>query len=278
MKVRKRIPGLQDTSQRIFFQFVLLAVYTTTFNLIARQYIINPILSYEPEAKPVVDSLILSIPAVIFMFLYELAYFLEEWKKNIQQREALTREHIQSQFEALKKQLDPHFLFNSLNSLASLIDPANQPAQDYLERLSDVYRYVLDTRKKATNTVKDELEFLNSYIYLNKVRFRDNLQIKLDVGTDSLNKHIPALSLQLLVENAIKHNIISKEKPLQIQVFDEQDTLIVSNNKQIKNTLGPSNKIGLQNIQNRYDLLGGKRLIVSTDTRMFSVKLPLLKF
>lgn len=279
-KVRKHFPGFQHTAQRLRYEILGSFIFTSMLSLAMAYYFHPEWIDVFPgwRDKEFLSCFIFSlVPTAFFLAVYESRYFLAEWKKNIQQTEALARLHITSQFEALKKQLDPHFLFNSLNTLASLIHPTNEAAQNYLERLSDVYRYVLDTREKPTVTLQEELAFLEAYMYLIKVRFRDNVNILQDLSPECFQKHIPALSLQLLVENAIKHNVISKEQPLYIRIFEENDKLTVSNNKQIKQTLGHSTKVGLQNIVNRYQLLNGQPVEVVDGDQTFEVRLPFLQ-
>lgn len=211
--------------------------------------------------------------------LYETVFFFESWKANVRKTEALARENVQTQLESLKSQLDPHFLFNSLNTLSFLIDD-NQPAQKYLEHLADVYRYVLVSRQKDMVSLQEEMDFVNAYIYLNKIRFRENLLLETHISTKNMDKKIIPLSLQMLVENAIKHNIVSKEKPLTITISDimleNEGYLVVENNFQEKKTFEKSTKVGLQNISNRYQLLTSKLILIEKNERFFKVELPLL--
>ena len=179
-------------------------------------------------------------------------YYFKEWKNSLIQAEKLNRENIQSQFEALKNQIDPHFLFNSLNTVYSLIDTNPGKAKEFITKFSKTYRHVLDVKEKIVVTLKDEIEFLDSYIFLQKIRHKGNLEILINIDAKKLNKYIPPLSLQLLVENAIKHNVISEKKPLKIKVLNENNTLIVKNNLQTKDYIEESTKIGLKNLTERY--------------------------
>jgi LytS/YehU family sensor histidine kinase len=217
------------------------------------------------------------IPTIIVTLIYESVFFFESWKANVKKTETLARENVQSQLDTLKNQLDPHFLFNSLNTLASLIDDENKSAQEYLDRLSDVYRYVLISKDKNTVTVEEEMQFLDAYIYLNKVRFRENLQIEKQVSKQAYHQQVAPLSLQMLIENAIKHNIISKDKPLKIKISeDSEGYLQIENNIQEKKTFEKSTKVGLQNIINRYQLLTDKQVEIVKNTDFFKVRIPLL--
>jgi len=208
--------------------------------------------------------------------LYESAYFFGEWKKNIQKTEALARENIQSQLAALKNQIDPHFLFNSLNTLAALIDEENEPAQKYLEQLADVYRYVLLNKDRSTVTLEEEMAFVESYLYLNKTRFRDNLRIETQIPKGQQKRLIAPLSLQMLVENAMKHNIISRDKPLTIRIRQEEDWILVENNVQEKIRYEKSTQVGLQNIIKRYSYLSASPVVIQNRGDHFTVRLPLI--
>ncbi len=215
------------------------------------------------------------IPMGLVISIYEGAYFFDEWIKNLQRSEALAKENIRSQFEALKNQLDPHFLFNSMNTLAALIDDENQPAQTYLEQLSDVYRYVLVSQQKETVPLHEELAFVESYVHLNKTRYRDNLIFRNELSKEALNQLVPPLSLQILVENAIKHNIVSNDKPLTLRLsMDAYGYITVENNVQKKNILEKSTKTGLQNMINRYALLTTEKVEILQTADVFSVKVP----
>ncbi len=282
LRFQKNYPGFHNNTQRIIRQVICSILYTVGINFVL-VFLLNSDVTEArgtlfPNAPWYIScSVFPLIMVAFFLAVYESRYFMNEWRKNIQQTEALAHAHLKSQFEALKKQLDPHFLFNSLNTLASLIDLENRPAQAFLERLSDVYRYVLDTRDKSTVTLEEELQFLESYIYLLKERFRDNLHIEDHIPKESYQKHVPALSLQILVENAIKHNVISSDRPLNIRLSLEEGFIQVQNNKQIKQTFGNSTGIGLQNIIERYKLLNRPQVEVIDDQQAFTVKLPLLQ-
>ena len=217
------------------------------------------------------------IPTAVILGIYESMYFFESWKRHVEQTEALARINVQSQFEALKKQLDPHFLFNCMNTLASLIDADNEKAQKYLDRLSEVYRYVLDIREQSTVTIGQELTFLKAYVYLNEVRFRENLCVNQELAPEVYQHRLPSLSLQLLVENAIKHNIASREKPLTIRIYREGNFVTVENNKQKKKTLQQSTRVGLQNIVKRYQLLTELPVHIKETDSHFSVQIPILE-
>lgn len=277
--MRKRFPGYTQTVNRIIVQTSISILYTiiaaTALSFLLSFVFIDCAFTQAHISRDIVTSL---FPTLLVSSIYESVYFFKEWKKNIQQTEALAKENIISQFEALKNQVDPHFLFNSLNTLAALIDDNNEPAQKYLEQLSDVYRYVLISKDKTTVTLEEELTFLNAYIYLNKTRFRDNLVVENNISPEYNKYMVAPLTLQMLVENAIKHNIISKEKPLIIRLTPEADEYIrIENNIQEKTVLEKSTKVGLQNIINRYNFLTPKKIKILNNQELFTVQIPLLQ-
>lgn len=196
-------------------------------------------------------------------------------EKERKKTESLARENVQSQLETLKNEIDPHFLFNSLNTLAALIDAENYPAGEYLEKLADVYRYVLTSRDKNTVTLEEEMTFLDDYVYLNKVRFRDNLQIIKKISSEAYRQLVALLSLQMLVENAIKHNIVAKERPLHIRIIQEEGRyLSVVNNVEAKMIFELSTKVGLKNIANRYKLLSDEQFEIKKEADILNSGFP----
>ena len=191
--------------------------------------------------------------------------------------EQLQKENFKAQLESLKSQIDPHFLFNSLNILGSLIYKDPGKAVQFLGQLSKVYRVVLDSGRKQTVTLEGELELVNAYIYLLKTRFGDNLQIQTDIPLDRMHYLVPPTSVQMLVENAVKHNGYSAEEPLTIKIFVADKMLIVTNNLQPRLDKEGSTKIGLQNIVNRYRFLTDKPVEIEPTPGEFTVRLPLLE-
>ena len=219
------------------------------------------------------------VPTFMVTSVYESAYFFGEWKKNIQRAEALARAGIQGELAALKSQLDPHFLFNSLNTLSALIDDTNAEAQAFVDQLADVYRYVLLSRDKTTVTLAEELAFVEAYVALNKTRFRDDLLVESHIGAGASQGAVAPLSVQMLVENALKHNRISADTPLRLVLRAEGGAagyVSVANNVQPKATLEKSTKVGLRNIIDRYRLLTRHPVEVRSEADFFTVTLPLL--
>ena len=212
--------------------------------------------------------------------IYESIWYYSQLKKSIQEQERVKIAHVQSQLDGLRNQVNPHFLFNSLNTLNHIVEYENKKvAKDFINQLSKVYRYILDSREENTIVLEEELEFVNAYVAIQKERFFENLQVNVDVPQQYIYKKIIPLSLQLLIENAIKHNIISTKNPLTISiVVEEENHLIrVTNNLQKKSTVLYSTKVGLENITERYRLLSSEKLVnIETSETHFSVSIPLL--
>ena len=214
---------------------------------------------------------------LMIVAIYESFYFNNELKKSVEEKEMLKRESLKAQINALKTQVNPHFLFNNLNTLSAIIPENPQQAVDFVQQLSKVYRHILEVRDEQSILVIEELDVLNAYSFLLKTRFGNNLDIVIDVPEENRQDKIVPLSLQLLMENAIKHNIVSADKPLHIKVFVENGNLVMSNNLQIKNQVNESTGIGLENIRNRYKLLVEKEVKVAENENSFTVSIPLIK-
>lgn len=195
---------------------------------------------------------------------------------------ALTNEYLQKQnaearYDALKNQLNPHFLFNSLNTLMSLILSEKQNAVDFVGNMSDVYRYVLKTSKQDVTTIQEELQFLNAYSDILIQRHTDKLTININVDPLLYQHKVPPMALQLLVENAIKHNIISGQNPLDIRIFSTSNGEIsVSNNLQKRKVTESSTRVGLYNLSQRYHYLANKEITITETSETFTVTIPLL--
>ena len=221
----------------------------------------------------IIVAIILNTFAVSILEGY---YYFRQWKISLVQTEQLKRENIQSQFEVLKNQIDPHFLFNSMNTIYSLIDTDPDKAKEFITKFSKTYRHVLDVKEKIVISLKDEIEFLNSYIFLQKIRYEGNLNISINIDAKRLNNYIPPLSLQMLVENAIKHNVISEKNPLKIKIYNNNNSLIVRNNLQPKDSINESTKIGLINLTERYKHISEKAPGFYVKDNEYVAEIPLL--
>lgn len=252
---------------------------------IAVHYVYNlivfPLLHGHPCAlgsKESITNLIVSVAITLLVNAVFAAYsFFTFWRRSIEEKEELKREGISAEFETLKNQINPHFLFNSLNTLTSLIEESPATATDFVQKLAGVYRYVLTQKDKELTTLEEELNFIRSYIYLNQIRFGENLKAEYIINPTSLKKKVVTLSLQMVIENAIKHNVISRERPLTISIRADAEQVEVRNNLQKKNAAADSNGIGLSNIITRYALLTEREVRITEDEYAFTVQLPLLE-
>lgn len=209
-----------------------------------------------------------------FMMVYYLRALFENQKAKIE-IERLKQENLQAQLNTLQQQTSPHFLFNSLSTLKSIAQ--DKPSKEYIQQLSNVYRYSLTRKENNLTTVADEMEFVNAYLYILRQRFEDGLQVSIDIAPNLLQNHIPPFALQLLFENAVKHNAIGADQPLQIDLYNEADQwLVVKNNLKPKLQADESTGRGLTNLRHRYQLIAGKDIEVSQTTDLFLVKIPIL--
>lgn len=200
--------------------------------------------------------------------------FLFEWRQASIDIEKLKTEQVFTQFQSLKNQVNPHFLFNSLNALTSLVYEDQGKAVEFIRKLSQVYRYVLDRKDEEIIPIQEELDFLDNFIFLQKIRFGDNL--KYEITGENNSGYLPPLALQLLVENAIKHNVVSEQYNLEIKVQIGEEYCEVRNN--IKEKLEKdSTGIGLSNLRDRYKHLSDKEVVIKNEDGAFTVKIPVLR-
>jgi len=205
--------------------------------------------------------------------------FMIQWKNSVKQestKQEIVAKTETAKFESLKNQLDPHFLFNSLNVLTSLIGENPQQAERFTTKLSKVYRYVLEQRNKDLVPIEEELKFAKTYMELLGMRFEEAVQFNIPDTISNNELKIVPLSLQLLLENAVKHNVVSTSKPLTINIYEEGRYLIIENNVNPKEAIGKSTKVGLQNIADRYGLITDKGVKIENNNKTFRVSLPLL--
>jgi len=218
-------------------------------------------------------SLIITIVASLFFHAF---YFYQELQKNKIKEQKVIAGTASAKFDALKNQLDPHFLFNSLNVLTSLIDENPESAQKFTTALSKVYRYVLEQKNKDLVTVDEELEFAKTYMSLLKMRFEDSIIFEIPEQASNPESKVVPLSLQLLLENAVKHNMVTSSKPLHIKIYETNNLLVVENNLQPKQIVKKSSGVGLDNIKQRYELLTDRKVNINQQAESFAVAIPML--
>ncbi len=213
---------------------------------------------------------------VLLNVLHLTEYLFQKWRENATRAANLEKEKSQVQFDNLKNQLNPHFLFNSLTSLDSLIQDNPDLARQFLQQLSKVFRYVLQHKEKGLVSLQTELDFIKSYIFLLQTRFENTLKIDFQISEDSLDKKIAPVTLQILIENALKHNIVSAERILTIQIYSEEKYLKVENNLQPKKQVETSNRQGLQNLKNLYSFLTDRAFETTEHSGKFVAYIPLI--
>lgn len=210
--------------------------------------------------------------------VYEGLYYFQKSKQLLSETEALKRENLQTQLDSLKTQINPHFLFNNLSSLSSLIMEDRGQAVKFVNELSSVYRYLLQANEQNLTTLENELNFIKNYFHLLKTRFGNGIQLLKDIDEKYFSYLLPPLTLQLILENAVKHNAVLPDKPLQIRIYTGADNrLVIENNLQKKNSAIVSNKVGLRTIKTKYRLLHQEDVEIKQTENMFSVTLPLIK-
>lgn len=218
-------------------------------------------------------NLLIATVAWLIVYVWEIMKRSEQDSLNLL---ILKNEKIAAELGMLKSQIDPHFLFNSLSSLTGLIKENPDEAVVFVNNLSETFRYILDHSKSNLVSLHQELKFLKSYLYMLEVRFRNAIDVKINIDEVYLSKNVPQFALQLLVENAIKHNIISERHPLQIRIFSMDEVLIVKNSLHFKNPVSSGHGIGLGYLSKQYEITGGKPIEISKSENEFIVELPLL--
>jgi len=256
--IRRMFPGIRNTRPRV----VLLFVCTVVLSFVEGFLIVSLLnytnyyeLSFNLTDFFYTSGLIL-VFSMMIMAVYESLYTMGEWNKLTVEAESLKRENLQSQLDSLKEQVKPHFLFNSLSTLIGLIDEDKTRAKKFVEELAYVYRYLLQSSEKALIPLSEELNFIKAYYYLLKTRFDDRLILDIYVGKDTEQGLIPPLTLQILLENAVKHNTISPEKPLHVVISETgKQQIAITNNLQLRTQSVISTQTGLANLAAKYQLL-----------------------
>ncbi|ESU22390.1 signal transduction histidine kinase LytS [Flavobacterium enshiense DK69] len=228
------------------------------------------------EKEKASDYLVATIMTFIVTLIFHVLFFYRSYQENRVKEQKIIAGTASAKFESLKNQIDPHFLFNSLNVLSSLIEENPESAQKFTSSLSKIYRYVLEQRDKELVSVEEELAFAKTYMNLLKMRFENSIFYELPEKVNNPEAKVVPLSLQLLLENTVKHNVVSEKKPLHIRIFEQKNCLVVQNDLQKKEVLKDRQGVGLQNIINRYAILTERKVSIKQTEKEFTVELPLL--
>jgi len=281
--IDQRWTWLESPVRRVMVGVSGLLVYTVIASLFILYAYIEWILHYSffrvMESQGVMTMLSIPLGITVFIALFQHGQgFLLEWRQAAIDVERLKNENLKSKFETLKTQVNPHFLFNSLNALTSLVYADQGRAVEFIQKLSQVYRYVLDHQNDEVVPVQTEVDFLQSFVYLNTIRFGDNFEVVYkNMDSFTSNETIPPVTLQMLIENCIKHNEISKSKPLKISVERMGESIIIENNiNPINRAKQDSSGLGLSNIISRYDMLSNGQVEVIHSEKSFKVIVPIL--
>jgi hypothetical protein len=279
----KKWDWLEQTNLRVYFGVLVTVLYTIPV-VLGIDYILFVILQKMPLDKFFNDRMIwthlfyiiLSLGVSVFMHARS---FMVKWKQA--SKKEVTQQKIiagtaNAKFETLKNQIDPHFLFNSLNVLSSLIEENPENAQRFTTSLSKIYRYVLEQKDKELVSVAEELSFAKTYMNLLKMRFENSLFYELPETTINPEAKVVPLSLQLLLENTVKHNVVSEQRPLHIRIFIDGDYLAIQNDFQKKEVMQSRQGVGLQNIVDRYGIITNRKVLIEQNEETFTVKIPIL--
>lgn len=277
-KLNKQFAWGERTVSRIGVQLVMgviIAVVVSTLITLLFELIVG-------YKEPVIDILVrngLIFPAVntLLMAVFEGWMFFTQNRSNKERAEALSRELLEIRFEVLKNQIDPHFMFNNLNVLSALIDSNPVKAQHFIEEFSDLYRYILDTIEKPVVTVAQELTFIKSYIFLQRMRHGEAIILLDAIPEDIYETYVPPFSLQIVIENAIKHNMSDTHKPLKIELAYVNGCIEVKNNIQTPISSIPSTGLGQNNLIKRYRLISDMFPVFEAVEGIYIAKIPLIK-
>lgn len=226
------------------------------------------------------DEIIVNILCLLLLLILTLTdaglFLLNQWKEDSETIQRYQTEQAEFQFHMLRNQLNPHFLFNSLNTLSSLIQIDPGQSRLFIRKLSSLYRNLLRSGGEDILSIREELAIAEDFIYLIQLRFQNKLEVKMDIPEEFQDKQVIRLTLQMLIENAVKHNEVSTRNPLLVEIFAEGDYFVVKNKILLKDQKEESSGLGLHNIRNRYEVLSDKSLLVEEEDGYFQVKVPIL--
>jgi LytS/YehU family sensor histidine kinase len=263
--------------KRFIFQFIV-AIFA---GLLVTPFILIPagiLFNLEYDFQTIINNAYYMVMLSLFLFvILEAVIFFEESLDAKIKAQHLEKELSQIRFEVLKSQINPHFMFNSLNVLSGLVNKDPYKAQQFIDEFSHIYRYVLETIEQPVSKLNKELDFMRSYFFLQQIRYGENLTYSLNIPSELLDLVLPPLSLQVVLENAIKHNIVNENKPLNIEIYNEDSFLLVKNNIQPKISLNKSTGLGLKNLIKRYALICELKPKFFVENQYYIAKLPLIK-
>ncbi len=269
-------PFEKSITKRIVIQLIVSAAFMKGLHFLVFPHVSKAIgIGDNPYFYALTTLVIIAISVAINAILIA-SFFFGQWRESLTKNLILEKEKAIVQFDGLKNQLNPHFLFNTLTSLDSLIHEDPDLASRFLQHLSKVYRYLLENDLNATVSLNKEKEFISNYVFLLKTRFSDRIEIFVDIPESNLDMNIVPVTLQNLIENAVKHNIIDDINKLVIRIYCADGFILVENNVNLKSRVESSNGKGLQNLKNLYKLLSNKEIFSEVKNNKFIAKIPLL--
>lgn len=280
--IHRKFPDIRKWSLRLAIE---LGISSITASLIISFWVMLMYVFYltntlhgdlQPSLVYSQNILVALIVNTIFVLGFEANYLVRQWRESLIETEKLRRINAESQFSALKNQINPHFLFNSLNALAHLISTDPEKAQVFIGKFSWIYRYVLQVRDKSMVSLREEEEFLSSYIFLQTLRFEKNLRINMDIPEPYKDYYLPPLSLQLIIENALKHNEISTSRPMDITISVKEDSLEISNTYQPRHSREESTGFGIDHLRKRYSYISDRKPEFVISNGLYIAKVPLI--
>jgi sensor histidine kinase YesM len=277
--MNRKFPWEKKPGKRILAHLPVIIIFSAGVIYLA-MLAFNKFLCHFPEEmreRFMMVAVIVGVLISLILLSVEVStQFFGNWKRSLVEIEKYKTESVQAQLQNLKNQVNPHFLFNNLSVLSSLVYKDQDKAVDFINQLSKVYRYLLDNHNSELITVEEEMNFIRSYIYLLEIRFDKNIKFEINISDDSLKKLMPPMAMQILIENTIKHNEVSENLPLCVTIFAGNGKLEVTNNIQLRINKELSSKSGLNNIRERYKFYTERQVEVYQDSKVFKVLLPLL--
>jgi len=279
IRLNSKYSWIENAKKRLIIQSILSILFTSSA-LFPIMYLLHQLRFGDGQ---IVNHKMIEIfpPALLFTFALLAvkigSEFFSALKNSLIETEKYKTESANAQLQNLKNQLNPHFLFNNLSVLTSLVYKNQDKAADFINELSKVYRYVLDTKNSELVPLQEELDFINHYIYLQKIRFEDSISFEIKIEESKKSDYLLPMCLQMLVENTIQHNETSQANPLKVLIYTENNTLIIENPILSRSNVSESTKMGIKNIKQRYSFFTDKKVIVSNNGKIFKVILPLIQ-
>jgi hypothetical protein len=270
----ERCPWEHQPQKHLVVEFLAILVYTMLYSYSLYSLCVQTGFIESRPDKLLAEVFVTILITFFITTLHESVFFYQQWKYNFSKSIQLQNKHLRAQYEVLKAQVSPHYIFNSLNNLVSIVDE-NPLAVEYINQMSSYLRYVLKNRREELVVLKEELSMLKKYIYLHKIRYGEIFNVKINVDDDLLQMQLPPLTLQMLLENVIKHNVIAKAKPLYVHIYHSNGYLLMENNRNLKKVMDSTGQ-GLNNIKQRYSYFTSNKVVVEETYAIFKVAVPLL--